>query len=30
VGATRPGATIIARLADGRLGLTVNDIEEQE
>ncbi len=30
VGATQPGATLIARLADGRLNLTVNDIEVQE
>ncbi len=30
VGATEPGATLIARLADGRLNLTVNDIEVQE
>ncbi|MCA0294519.1 MAG: exodeoxyribonuclease VII large subunit [Actinobacteria bacterium] len=30
VGATEPGARLIARLADGRLGLTVDDIEVQE
>ena len=30
VGATEPGATLIARLADGRLNLTVNEIEVQE
>ncbi|HEY3410691.1 MAG TPA: exodeoxyribonuclease VII large subunit [Propionicimonas sp.] len=30
VGATEPGARLIARLADGRLNLTVNEIEVQE
>jgi exodeoxyribonuclease VII large subunit len=30
VGATEPGARLIARLADGRLELTVNDIHPQE
>jgi len=30
VGATEPGARLIARLADGRLELTVNDIHTQE
>ena len=30
VGATRPGARLSARLADGRLDLTVNDIQVQE